>query len=388
MFLEYGLDDSGGLVRIDQTGRGRTALRCPYCGVQLLARKGDINAPHFAHDGPTCAASASDNAALPAYDRFDLHLPPKVWADLQRFAGGDDYGVNYPRLLKFGLIKQGYQGDYELTKLGKIPLGQLSLKLFIEYQDAAFMERHEDLEDEARRLKNTAQAENSGFESALTDLRLYRAQWRRLLQASLYFVEVKHSSQNWGAPFYKIGVTTRDIAARLEEIQQDLKPHLGPVSLNVLGLWPHRGSVEFYFKHRYKSMQRQLGSLTEYFLIKDLKAVLSYDLRRMPEKALSAFERDLYRGIGAPLEQELDAAAIEAKRRARIAEGLQRAQAKGRAIGRPKDKDAAAFLAKPSSIAIIQALESGLSVRDAARETGASTATVQKVKQAMKQGLN
>lgn len=382
MLLEYGIDDSGGLVRIDQAGRGRTALKCPYCGVPLLARKGDINAPHFAHDGPTCAASISDNAALPAFDKFDLHLPPKVLSDLKRFASGDDYGVRYWKLKEYELAAPNYNGHFELTKLGKIPLGQLSLKLFIEYQDAAFMEKHERLEDKARELQISAQAE---YLAALTDLRLYRAQWRRLLQSTLYFIEVQHTSQNWGKAFHKIGVTTRDLSARMAEIQTDLRPHLGTVSLKVIDTWKYRGSIEFYFKHRYSTMQRRLGSLTEYFLFDDLKTVLSYDLRRMPEKQLSAFERDIYLGIGAPLEQELEAAAIEERRRIRIVEGMQRAQAKGRAIGRPKgQEDADTFLSKPSSLAIMASLTAGLSVRDAARETGVSTATIQKVKQALK----
>lgn len=383
MFLEYGIDDSGGLIRIDQVARGRTPLKCPYCGVPLLAKKGDIKAPHFAHDGPTCAASISGNAALPAFDKFDLHIPGRVLDDLRRFVSDDDYGVRHWKLREYDLARPGYKGDFELTHKGKIPLGQLSLKLFEEYQQAAFRDRHEALEDEARALRSNG-AEASEIQKALTDLRLYRAQWRRLLQSTLYFIEVTHTSSNWGAPFYKIGVTTRDLAARLVEIQQDLKPHLGPVSLKVLDTWPYRGSIEFYFKHRYQKHQRRLGPLTEYFLFKDIKPVLSYDLRRLPERTLSAFESDLLAGRGAQLEQEIEAEAIEQRRRARIAEGLQRAQAKGRAIGRPKgQEDLTAFLSKPSSLAVIAALTAGLSVREAARETGMSTATIQKVKRAI-----
>lgn len=64
----------------------------------------------------------------------------------------------------------------------------------------------------------------------------------------------------------------------------------------------------------------------------------------------------------------------------------QRVQAKGRAIGRPKgQEDTDTFLSNPTSLAIMAALTAGLSVRDTARETDMSTATVQKVKQAMKE---
>src|SRR5688500_1073452 len=111
IFLAYGVNENGELVHIDTAPRGRTALKCPYCGVPLVAKKGNINAPHFAHDGPTCAASISENAALPAFDKFDLHLPPKVLADLKAFArDGDDEKWNYRRLLSHDLIKQGYKG--------------------------------------------------------------------------------------------------------------------------------------------------------------------------------------------------------------------------------------------------------------------------------------
>ena len=382
IFLAYGVNQNSELVHIDSVLRGRTGLKCPYCGVSLLARKGDIKAPHFAHDGPTCAASTSENAALPAFDKFDLYLPPKVLADLSAFASdGDDETWNYRRLMNHGLIKKGYTGDFELTHKGKIPLGQLSLKLFLEYQQAAFLEKHEELEQEARR-QYSARAENPAlFQAALTDLRLYRAQWRRLLQSTLYFIQVNHTSTNWGKPFYKIGVTTRTLALRMAEIQQDLWPHLGIVSLEVLDKRPYRGSVEFYFKHRYSRAQQRLGSLAEYFLFEDIKPVLSYDLRRIPDKTLSDFEYDLYHRAGSQVEVELEADAIEAKRRTRIIEGMQRAQA----IGRPKgQEDTAAFLAKPSSQAIIHALNEGLSIRDAAK-VGASTATIQKVKQAMRE---
>lgn len=389
MFLEYGVDDNGALVRIDGVGRGRTGLKCPYCGGPLLAKKGEIKAPHFAHEGDTCAASVSGNASLPAYDSFELHIPGKVLNDLRRFASDDDYGVRTWKLKEYDLIEVNYQGNFELTKKGKIPLGQLSLGLFSEYQDAALLEKHERLEAAARQAHKGAAADPStmpDYLMRLTDLRLYRAQWRRLLQSTLYFIEVNHTSKEWGVPFYKIGVSTRDMSARLAEIEKDLAPHLGPVTLKVLDTWPYRGGIEPYFKHRYQKNQRKLGTLTEYFLFnaEALKKALSYDLRRMPKKTLTPFERELYRGGLSAFEQDLEAAAIEARRRARVSEGMRKAQARGRTIGRPKDESAAAFLGKASSLAVIEALNAGASIREAARITGISVPTVQKVKNALR----
>src|SRR5439155_26674130 len=97
------------------------------------------------------------------------------------------------------------------------------------------------------------------FNTALSDLRIYRAQWRRILTCSLYFLEIN------GGQYYKIGVTQRDIQERVEDIRADLLPHLGAVQIEVLDLWPGRGNVELYFKHRYQAHNTPMGPLTEYF---------------------------------------------------------------------------------------------------------------------------
>ena len=77
-----------------------------------------------------------------------------------------------------------------------------------------------------------------------------------------------------------LSVTTRDIQERITEVAADLKEHLGDVQIKVLGIWPGRGSVELYFKHRYQAFNSPLGSLTEYFKFDDVRPILR-DLRRM-----------------------------------------------------------------------------------------------------------
>lgn len=296
MFLEYGLNDRGDLIHVDDVGRGRVALMCPYCAVPLLAKKGQIKAAHFAHDGPTCAASVSGRASLPSFDRFDLELPVKIVTQLRRFSVGHTSGIQYGTLKEYGLIQKTDKGRFELTTRGKIPLGQLHLKLFLEYQEAAFVSRHHELEEKVRGfsvsdVSETSQA--SEHHICLTDLRLYRAQWRRLLQSTLYFIEVTHASENWPSPLYKIGVTTRDLADRCAEIARDLRPYMGEVSLTPLDTWPHRGSVEFYFKYRYQKQQFRIERLTEYFQFRKLESVLAADLRQISAKTLSPFDQAL-----------------------------------------------------------------------------------------------
>jgi hypothetical protein len=307
MFLEYGVNDRGELVYIDAVRRGRTSLTCPYCGVQLVAKKGAIKVPHFAHDGSTCAPSVSGRASLPAFDKFDLQLPLRVLAQLRRFASGHTHGVQLGTLRDYALIEKNDKGGFELTKRGKIPLGQLPLDLFLDYQEAAFLDRHRELEDQVREtsasdLTDSQQAAERHMR--LTDLRLYRAQWGRLLQSTLYFIEVSHASDNWPSPFYKIGITTRDLAVRYAEIERDLRPHLGAVTLTPLEAWPHRGSVEFYFKHRYQKQQYRIERLTEYFQFRNLDRVFTSDLRQIPLKTLSLFEQALINGAPVALEQE------------------------------------------------------------------------------------
>ena len=119
------------------------------------------------------------------------------------------------------------------------------------------------------------------------DLLIYRAQLRRILVNSLYFLEVKADEHS----FYKIGVTTRSIEERIAEVQRDVRAHYSDVAVSLLGLWEHRGNVELYFKHRYQPFNYRIGKLTEYFAFPNVKAVLN-DLYEMESKEPSDVELD------------------------------------------------------------------------------------------------
>lgn len=291
MYLPYGVNGDGQLVYIDQVARGRTPLRCPYCGTRLLARKGARVAPHFAHDGATCrdVKRADTAVALPVYDSFRLQLSAKAWAAL-RALHDEGHTVDADWLEELGLVKSFFtpygNERYALTHKGKIPFGELSLNLFNQFQEPLIHERHEQLEQAA--LAALGSADET---TALTDLRLFRAQMRRILETALYFIEV-HTEQG---VLHKIGVTTRPLEQRVAEIRADLIPHFGAVELVPLGTWAHRGNVELYFKHRYRRFQHPVGTLTEYFVFDDVKAVLR-DLRRMQPKVLNDMERSILAG--------------------------------------------------------------------------------------------
>ena len=63
--------------------------------------------------------------------------------------------------------------------------------------------------------------------------------------------------------------------------------------LDILGTWQHRGNVELYFKHRYKEFNYRIGKLTEYYMFKDVDAVLE-DLCSMQQKILVESELEIW----------------------------------------------------------------------------------------------
>ncbi|MEG4232862.1 GIY-YIG nuclease family protein [Microcoleus sp. Pol11C3] len=203
--------------------------------------------------------------------------------------GAQNYGipkdlVNFRWQLK-GLLESEGDRTYQFTDLGKIPVGALPLALFNQVQEPLLL-------SELMKLEGSVEIAEAAALSCLderrADLQIYRAQLRRILVNSLYFLEVKAD----GHCFYKIGVTTRSIEERIAEVQRDVKAHYSDVVVNLLGLWEHRGNVELYFKHRYQPFNYRIGKLTEYFQFPNVKTILN-DLYGIEAKVLSEVERDV-----------------------------------------------------------------------------------------------
>ena len=301
MWLRYGVDEENTLVAIEDVPSGKTSLLCPYCQSVLIAKKGRIKEHHFAHTGETCRFVTGRNSReipiLPLYNNFNIQLSGQELEQLKIL--WRQYGAKGNRVLKslvprrfvwLGLLQdEPYDSlDYEFTHLGRIPFGGLSLMLFNQVQESKLISKLSELEEKAER----AQAINSLFLSeCLTDLRLYRAQLKRILAHSLYYLEVKADEQT----LYKIGVTRRSIEERVTEVQRELQSYFKTVVIDVLGLWEHRGNVELYFKHRYQDFNCRVGTLTEYYKFDapgDALATLR-DLHRMKPKVLSSVEVDI-----------------------------------------------------------------------------------------------
>jgi hypothetical protein len=389
-WLPYGINRDGELINIADTPRGKTDLVCPYCGRGLTAKRGEIVEEHFAHTEATCWAGNrkfEDLPILPCYDNFNLHISGKDLALLRQFyETGSIDGYHWKHLEREGLVRlneYGYPAKRELTKIGKIPFGELSMKLFEAEQLAMFWGRHTYVFED--RVKRAQQHHPAVLPEALTDLRIFRAQWRRVISTTLYFLQIQAGEDT----FHKIGVTNRDIEERLPEIYGDLRQHYRDVKVKVLDTWPHRGNVELYFKHRYAKFQFRLGNLTEYFRFAEPKKVLT-DLRRMGEKEWRRGERAIYEGLPSEIEQEAALFLGQKERQAAIKLGMQRAAAKGTHVGRPagSGEDIDAFLAKASSQKVIEALEQGMSLRKAAAYAGVALNTVVKVQKLREKEVN
>ena len=392
MWLQYALNKEDNLVSVHECPRGRSDVRCPYCQGELTAKKGKIKAHHFAHVHETCNhVKSSNSASLPLYDRFDLGVKPSILANL--LEQWDKRKSNNPVIYNCGSYLEGLElaryneyrsrgrGAYELTKLGLIAVGGLSLMLFNEVQEARLMEKLEELEENLLAQKDylsenqqtfneiSVERENQELQEIITDYKIYLLQYRHILTNNLYFLEIKAD----GELYHKIGITTRELELRIREIQQELKKHFQSVSIKGLGLWSYRGNVEYYFKYRYKKFNHRIGSLSEYFKFDDVKPVLR-DLQRMKPKELSEREKEILENK--PLDKTLLSLYIR--------HGMQKSKDNNIHVGRPKGENESVkkFLSKPKNKAIAFVLKKGLSIRQTAKETGASINTVRKVKMA------
>lgn len=290
MWLKYGLDADETLVPIESAARGKTGLRCPYCGEALTAKKGKIKVHHFAHTGKTCQPVTQRRIpVLPLYENFFIRLSTQELYQLRQL--WQEYGrENRPILhapfrfvLSKLLVRQGE--GYQFAPLGQIPLGVLPLNEFNHIQEPLHFQEL----DKLTGLSERAQLLNAPNASErLADLNLYRAQLRRILQLQLYFLQIRAD----GKTLHKIGVTRRVMPERLKEIERDLRSYYSCVSIEVLGTWKYRGNVELYFKHCYEQFNYRIGSLTEYFLFDDVESVRE-NLHRMSPKILSPEELDV-----------------------------------------------------------------------------------------------
>jgi hypothetical protein len=390
MWLRYGVDTENKLVEVENVPSGKTNLICPYCSKALIAKKGRIKEHHFAHDGETCnliiKREPRDIPRLPLYDAFNIFLTGKELEQLKKLwhrHKAHDYGIDrleiLPAFTKENLIETSQNINagtgrkaYQFTKLGQIPVGALPLAVFNWVQEPLIEQKMAHLE--------AAIFDNSGsvlpleeLRIRLADLRIYVAQMRKILLASLYYLKVLADGQ----VFYKIGITTRSIDSRLVEIYRDVRrSHYQNVEIDVINVWAHRGNVERYFKYRYSNFNYPIATLTEYFKFTnpDETQVVERDLSQMEPKALSPVEQGIV--DGSPDEF---LAAILADEQIKTG-NVQGSDSAGAHTGLRISVDLQQnFLSKPSSQKVIAALHQGDRLRDAAAMASVSIEVARKV---------
>jgi hypothetical protein len=87
-----------------------------------------------------------------------------------------------------GLLESEGDRSYQFTNFGKIPMGALPLVLFNQVQEPLLLSELASLEGS---VEMAVAADLSCLEERRADLLIYRAQLRRILVNSLYFLEVK-----------------------------------------------------------------------------------------------------------------------------------------------------------------------------------------------------
>ncbi len=95
-------------------------------------------------------------------------------------------------------------------------MGALPVALFNRVQEPLLLSELVKLEGS---VEMAVAAGLSCLDERRADLLIYRAQLRRILVNSLYFLEVKAD----GNKFYKIGITTRSIEERIAEVHRDVR---------------------------------------------------------------------------------------------------------------------------------------------------------------------
>ena len=334
-----------------------------------------------------------------------------IWIDKWEYKSLEERGF-----LRYNDFAYRGSGDWDLTHKGGIPFGKTTLKTFAEIQHEYLTARHNEFTETVRKAWKGIVYKDIEFRerqaawykvqltdaqryltlpqpemipAALADLNIYRAQLRRVLSAQLYFLEINAG----GNTVYKIGVTSRDLSERIVEIEHSLFSHFGAVKIKPLRTFAHRGSIEFYFKHRYKENRFAIGNLTEYFAFDNRKNVLS-DLSRLGDYEPDEAEQSIIAGLPPSIEIEMAEEAENERRRIELEtrqthhknatiQGMQRAKEQGIHVGRPSGTtETEADLLRKYPL-VVEAIEQGMPLRQVARYANVSVNTVRKVKNAL-----
>ena len=290
------------------------------------------------------------------------------------------------------MLASCYSKEDEVTKEGKIILKQSTLFEFSEVQKRLSLIKLRNLEEKINSLKSKIQETNKfkqteyflekpirykkvveknqnqnreSLEFVCINFQIYSAQYQRVMKSNLYFLSISTETKT----FYKIGVTGRSIKERVKEINKELSIFYTNLSIFVIGIWSNYGNVEHYFKYKYRQYKTNIGKLTEYFYFQNIKPVL-LDLNTLSNCQSYSPNHSIIN------DETINKFLLSLH----IRQGMQKSKLSGIHIGRSRGETESTkkFISKPKNKAIATVLKKGLSLRQAAKETGASINTVRK----------
>lgn len=265
MILPYG-KKTGRLIHISEVPSGQTDLRCPYCAAELLAKKGKQIAHHFAHVGKSCLGAGS--AAL-------LDIGKKLPTQLSLAS----YSERKLQYIQQALRKREKQRTFldkkntqnkqfikNLVAYLQAHKQQVQAKLVVAYVRYEF-ETFPNL----KQLPNSFAPHIAALHSyhptkqqaaeATDKLALYQKELEWFHSFKVYFLEIKTGEYN---TFYKIGLTSRALSERIQEIRKDLN-YFPQLEIQVLYELQGVAFLETFFKQKYRKQRYQLAQHTEYF---------------------------------------------------------------------------------------------------------------------------
>lgn len=404
IFLPYGLHKNGEFIHISEIKKGKTNLVCPYCKGTLIAKKGLKKVGHFAHEQESCNPVQSNYDTLGVHEkdlsrsiyeyaiwkqtdiktyhkklkdelqelnknvRAHRKTIEKVIKTIEPFTGEFRGKVTKNRkqnltvLEQLKAFKKGGSKLPELETLRYSKWDYLKVENFrgvikfspaypsdlYSYPEATFIPDFcRELYEYPTMYFDLLQR----LEAVREEIKAFVGELHRFNNFSLYFLDFYNQDNT--LCFSKIGITSRSMDERLEEIKQDIKAH-GSYEIRVQHVIKGFLYVETYFKQKYKNETHQLGTLTEYFDLSQHDQVLS-ELSKLSYKDLNRVKA--------------------------IKQGMEKAKMKGKTIHRKvgTEETATRFLQKPKSRIVIEHLKNGHSLREIERQTGFSINTIRKV---------
>lgn len=306
MKLPFGIF-AGNYIHISEIKSGRTDVLCPYCQLPLIAKKGRIKRHHFAHDGVGCVAHFSGHffglsgrlpirLSMSTYGHQKLRKIHTYFSNLtkehqdfnQKKVDEDTIIPNLKKSLrqlipddKTGQVKEVISQIDRYLNQAIAPFPEFHLirssTLPPAYTDGKRRSTFSKLESEKHEyfyaevfepvvkfLKNYHKT-SYDYEEIRVKMNLFEKDLTYFNQFDLYFIELIADHQK----FYKIGLTSRKLKARLKEIEQDLKKHYLTIQLQPLFQIKGFAFLETFFKQKFRAQQMKIGQLTEYFSFSD-----------------------------------------------------------------------------------------------------------------------